>query len=119
MGQDDLTKVLTEIAGILRSTENDYVWLIQADTEVQVPSTPVNCNNLKSLKVRGRGGTSFDSALMAADKIKPKPTLTIYFTDGYAPKISYRPKTNLLWVINSDVEAPRDRKSTRLNSSHW
>lgn len=51
-------------------------------------------------EISGRGGTRFDPPLQYANE-KWLPDALIYFTDGYAPMPTVRPRYPVLWVVSS------------------
>jgi predicted metal-dependent peptidase len=83
MGTQQMQDSIIESISLLKSTGIDMAWFIQADTQVATPPTRVRLRDLmKNIQIHGRGGTDFDDALQRAEKLKPRPDIIIYFTDG-------------------------------------
>jgi predicted metal-dependent peptidase len=60
--------------------------------------------------VKGGGGTSFDPALALANEWMPDAL--VYFTDGFAPAPTVRPRVPVLWML-TPRGLPLDHESVR------
>jgi predicted metal-dependent peptidase len=112
MGLDtQIRDALREAAGCMKVCGIDRVWVIQADYAVSEIKR-MTVNQVKSMEVKGRGGTSFIPSIEAATKLRPRPNLIVYFTDGdgEAPERP-PPGTAFIWCI---VPSAWQRKP-----AHW
>ncbi len=95
---DSLALFFTEIDQIWR--QGTQIRIIEVDTEIQriydYRGTPPE-------DVKGRGGTSFDEAIIYANRTWV-PDALLYFTDGYAPAPQIRSRAPILWVISPQGE---------------
>jgi len=108
MGKQELAEGLRETSGILTKTNVDSLWFIQADADVACAPKRIRARDLKTVRIHGRGGTSFVPALAAVHSLKPRPDVTIYFTDGYgdAPETP-PPGMEVIWCIVSTSSSRR------------
>lgn len=100
MGTEQLLSSRREQAGILRQCGISRAWFMDADAAVSCPPRQISVKDLATLPVHGGGGTNFAPALEAATKLKPRPDICFYLTDGdgYAPELP--PKgMEVVWVI--------------------
>jgi predicted metal-dependent peptidase len=108
MGQDQLNSANNVIVSIMRKLGVHQVWLLDADTKVQREPELVTLKDIPYLEAKGRGGTSFIQPLGAMAKIKPKPDICIYLTDGDGTAPESPPKgLQIIWCI---VPTPHGRK---------
>lgn len=100
MGTQQVQDSIIESISLLKSTGIDAAWFIQADTRVATPPTRIKLRDLmKTLQIHGRGGTDFDDALQKAEKLKPRPDIIIYFTDGDG-RATYKPRgIEVIWCV--------------------
>jgi predicted metal-dependent peptidase len=106
MGSAELEQGLNELRGIQKIDKDVEVVVIEADAaveheyELNSPSKRINYD------VHGRGGTSFDPALLRAQKLKLD--VCFYFTDGYAPapEVGSHIKCPFAWVITPNGQIP-------------
>jgi predicted metal-dependent peptidase len=82
MGKEQLESALSEAAGVMEQCGLDEVWVLQVDAGVQTKPTRTTCRELKKMKMLGRGGTDFRPAFEVAVKMRPRPDVIIYMTDG-------------------------------------
>lgn len=108
MGAQQLQSAVIEIVGVLRQTGCSDVYLLMVDAAIHGEPRKVSLRDLEELKLEGRGGTSFIPAFEVAEKMKPRPDVVIYMTDGdgVAPKVPPR-DTHVIWCI---VPTPYGRK---------
>lgn len=100
MGQDELQTSFREAIGVVRAVGAKSVWFMQADAAVTAKPKLTSIRELKSMTIKGRGGTDFRPAIKHARTMKPKPDILIYFTDGdgYAP--AEKPKgLSVVWCV--------------------
>jgi predicted metal-dependent peptidase len=112
--EEELTMFCTEIESIQKQT-NVELALIFADTEVQSEFVVKNdgialLDKMKNgmVEAKGGGGTNMVVPFLYALK-KYKPFLTLIASDGYTdfPAKQDAQKTNLLWLINTDIKIPK------------
>ena len=111
--EEELSMFCTEIQSIQEST-NVEIALIFADTDicseyiVKADGTPL-LDKIKNglIEAQGGGGTDMVKPFVEGKK-KYKPMLTVIASDGYTdfPTAQQVKGTNLLWVINTDVDVP-------------
>lgn len=99
MGTVQIIACFVQVIAILRTLGIDEAYLLQADVAV-ANSRKIRLRDLlKTVKIEGRGGTDFDAALRAVAKLKPRPDLVVYLTDGDG-SITYRPPgMEVIWCI--------------------
>lgn len=100
MGKKQILECTVQMVGILKSLGIESAWFIQADTTVAAPPRKIRVRDLlRTMEIHGRGGTDFDEALRAAEKLKPKPDIIIYLTDGDG-SATYKPRgIEVVWCI--------------------
>lgn len=79
-----------------------HTWFMNADTQVTVAPKLISIKDLKTLPVVGRGGTAFGPAIEAAMKMKPRPKIIFYSTDGGAndrDKIQQPRGVEFIWLL--------------------
>jgi len=113
--EEELTMFCTEIQSVQNQTGVEIA-LIFADTEIRseqiVKADGTNLlEKIKQgqIKPEGGGGTNMVAPFLEGKK-KYRPILTVIATDGYTrfPTAQEVHGTNLLWVINTTVEVPRE-----------
>jgi predicted metal-dependent peptidase len=107
MGPEQLMNAIKEIIGIFMNTGIESAWLIQADTTVAAKKKIRVRDLMRTVQLHGRGGTHFDDALRCAVKLKPKPNLIVYLTDGDGAATYRPPGVEVIWVV---VHSPWSRK---------
>lgn len=102
MGPEQLTSALQECVGIFQVLGLSRTWLIQADVDVASMEKVGIRDLVGKVRIKGRGGTDFSNALKRAEKLRPKPDLIVYFTDGDGGVV-HRPKgIEVVWcIVNS------------------
>lgn len=99
MGSAELELGLNELRGLQKADPEIQVHVIEADSCVEHeylldrPETKIN------YEVHGRGGTSFDPALLRAQQLRAD--IVFYFTDGYAPapQVGSRVSCPFAWIL--------------------
>lgn len=101
MGAEQLGSSFRELVGVIRALPHvSHVQFMEADADVACRPRRVAVRDLHSMEIHGRGGTDFRPAIEYAQKMKPKPDVLIYFTDGdgYAP--AQEPKgLRVIWCV--------------------
>ncbi len=109
----ELNEFCTEIESVQKTTGVE-IQLIFADTKVTAEYSVKNDgkglkDKMKSgqIQAKGGGGTDMVAPFMYA-KEKYRPVLIVIATDGYTdfPTKAQMRGSNLVWVINTDIEAP-------------
>lgn len=74
----------------------------------------------RDVNLVGGGGTDMGAGLVAAAKLRPKPTVTIVLTDGFTPWPAERPRNcgDVIVVIAdaSSPDAPTWAKTIRIST---
>jgi len=100
MGNEQINSANTEIMAILKQMGVDSAWLLDADAAVACAPRKVRVKDIPNLHVYGRGGTSFIPAIMAAQRLRPRPDVLIYLTDGDGDAPAAPPKNmEVIWCI--------------------
>lgn len=89
MGATELGAAFRELTGVIKALPHvSHVQFMEADADVACKPRRVGVRDLHAMEIHGRGGTDFRPAIAYAEKMRPKPNVLIYFTDGdgYAPK---------------------------------
>lgn len=97
----EIKDALIETVGIIKAIGLQEVHFLMADMEVSGKIKRLRVRDvLKGLKISGRGGTSFIPAFEEAQKMKPRPDLLIYLTDGDGEAPAVKPANmHVIWGI--------------------
>lgn len=108
MGSKELEMGLNELEGMRKLDKDMTVTVIEADAAVERVYELGSSNDPVEYDVRGRGGTSFDPALLHAQKLNPAPDAVFYFTDGYAPAPQKESRVPCMfaWIITPTGKVP-------------
>lgn len=100
MGHPQLKTVRREARAIMLGLGLDKVWWMDADAAVAAPPRQVSVRDLERLPIHGGGGTDFRPALEAGLKLRPRPDIIVYLTDGdgTAPATA-PPGVVVIWCI--------------------
>jgi predicted metal-dependent peptidase len=100
MGKKQLQTARREASAVLRALGIDQAWWLDADAAVAAKPRRISVRDLATLPVHGGGGTDFRPALEACLKLRPKPDIIIYLTDGdgTAPEVP-PPGVVVIWCI--------------------
>lgn len=60
----------------------DKVWWLAVDAAVAAPPRLISVRDLERMPIHGGGGTDFRPAFDAAMKLRPRPDIIVYLTDG-------------------------------------
>lgn len=107
MAVPQLKTATSETIGIIKASGVDSIWFMDADSGVALTKR-VRVADFETLGVHGRGGTNFIPAIEAAVKLKPKPDIIIYITDGDGLAPKHQPAgVEFIWCV---VPSPYKRK---------
>lgn len=100
MGQAQTKAARREARAIMLSLGIDKVWWLPVDAAVAAAPRLISVRDLERMPVHGGGGTDFRPAFDAAAKLRPRPDILIYLTDGdgTAPETA-PPGMVVLWCI--------------------
>jgi len=99
MGTKQLHEANNEAIALMEQTGVEQVWWADADTQ-QYGFKLVRLKDIPRLDPVGRGGTSFIEPLARAAKLKPRPDVIIYLTDGDGSAPDKPPKgIPVIWCI--------------------
>lgn len=109
MGAKDFSEAVAEAADVSSKLQVPHAWLLHADTDVAFCQR-LSIQALKTKKeFHGRGGTDFTAAVEKLTRLRPRPQLALYFTDGYgAVNPTPPPGIHVIWVITTSGEAAPD-----------
>jgi len=111
MGAEQLLPARAETVGVFKQLGIDDAWWFDADSKVSIEPKRIRMRDVATLPVYGRGGTDFRPALEAVRKLKPKPDICIYFTDGDGVAPENPPQDmEVVWCI---VPTPNGRRPAR------
>lgn len=99
MGAKNLNDANNEAIAVMKQLGLDEVWFIDADTKIHTCKR-MRLKDIPKAKAMGRGGTDFREPLKKAGKLRPKPDVVIYLTDGdgFAPTRK-PPGFEVVWCI--------------------
>ena len=99
MGEEQLKSATIESCGVMSQLGVDKAWYMDADADVS-QAKMVGLKELKTMPVIGGGGTNFIPGIEAMKKVKPRPDIVIYMTDGAGTAPEFPPKEfELVWCI--------------------
>lgn len=98
MGNDELSMALGELQNLQKADKDIRIHVIECDTAVG-RVYEIGPNDEVQREVTGRGGTTFDPAVLKAKELGPD--ICFYFTDGYAPALQVESRLScpFVWVI--------------------
>jgi len=97
MGEEQLGHVTVETVSVCKQMGIDEVWWLDVDAKAYGKPTRQSIRNIPKLPIMGRGGTSFIPGIEVARKMRPKPDLVIYMTDGDGQATDAAPK-GMAWI---------------------
>lgn len=109
ISQQQFNNFVAEAKSIVNAFPSFDGWLVQCDTEIQGEQKMVSGEPFKT-HLMGGGGTNFNPVF---DWVKEKglnPKVLVYLTDGYGDFPIDSPDYPVIWLIDSEVEAPWGRK---------
>ncbi len=99
MGHKQLQDATIEACGLMRSVGLDSAWFIDADTRASNIKR-VRVQDIPNLPITGRGGTDFREPIERALKLRPRPNIIVYFTDGDGTTADFPPPgVDVIWCI--------------------
>jgi predicted metal-dependent peptidase len=100
MGQEQLKTAMVEAMGVFKALGLEEVWFSDADAAVAMDFRRLNMDKMRKLPLHGGGGTDFTPAIMQARKLRPRPDLLVYFTDGDGNYPPTKPQDfEVVWCI--------------------
>ena len=110
MGTPQLVQARNEGYHLLKKLGLQSAWHIQADTTVQKVQR-VKLRQLPNITFAGRGGTNFIPVFEKIAKLRPRPNLLVYYTDGDGPAPAKPPPgIAVVWCIVRTAHARRPAK---------
>ena len=107
MSDENIQQARNETYHLLRKLGLHTAWHMQCDTSVK-EVRKIKLRHLPELHVEGRGGTNFIPVFEAAVKLRPRPNLLVFFTDGDGPAPKAPPPgMAVVWCI---VRTPYARR---------
>jgi len=107
MGPDQLQDAHNESFHIAKKITSDKIWLLHVDVDVHY-CQQVRAAQIPNLGFHGRGGTDFRIAFEKLVKLRPRPNLVIYITDGDGVAPAAPPRgMDVIWCV---VRTPWARK---------
>jgi predicted metal-dependent peptidase len=91
MGDEELATVLAEVDGLLKGVglARNRVRVMAVDAAVQAVQ---HVSNARQINLVGGGGTDMGAGLVAAAKLRPRPSVIVVLTDGMTPWPAEAPK---------------------------
>lgn len=100
MGEKELRVGLRETVSLCQQLGLDEAWFCQVDSAVAAPARLVTMDFFNKVEIKGRGGTDFTPAFQEFDKVRPRPDILIYFTDGDGSVARTKPEgVEVIWAI--------------------
>lgn len=98
MGERELEIALSELQHLQRADDDITIHVIECDASVGRQYT-IGPTDKIEYELTGRGGTTFDPALIKAQELRPD--ICFYYTDGYAPppEPHNRVSCPMVWLI--------------------
>lgn len=107
MSSEDSKEARNEMYHILRSLGLQEAWHIQCDARVQ-SARRIRLRQIPKMGIEGRGGTDFRPVFDAVSKIRPRPNLVVFLTDGDGPAPATPPKgVEVVWCVVGSYGARR------------
>lgn len=88
MSEDDLSRALSEVKGILWAANNSAITVMSVDAEVHTTQEVFTAHKVELV---GGGGTDMGLGIAAANALKPRPDVCIVLTDGYTGWPEHKP----------------------------
>lgn len=99
MGEAEMKDVLNEANGVIKSMAGAKISFIACDAQVHAVVRTRRLAEIK-LNMKGGGGTDFRPAFDAIAKLKPRPNVVIFATDGYGEYPPEPPKgIHVIWLV--------------------
>jgi len=118
MGARELEMAHNELLALQKSDPNIKIHVIHCDAAVEYEYV-LGTNDEIEHNAHGRGGTSFDPALIRAKELEPD--IAFYFTDGYAPAPAKENRLScpFCWVITPNGTVPDEDYGYVINTKPY
>ena len=115
IGKEELTDFVGEIIGMAKAYQGCIgMTLITHECEVvdRWDINNGNINEIKKIKIKGGGGTSFNPVAKWINENIPRNKAVIWLSDGYGDTITEKTNYPIIWVLTKDGsdELMKDRK---------
>jgi predicted metal-dependent peptidase len=99
MGEGEIVAAMSEIEGVLRAVGTPTVFLA-CDSKLAGPPRMMRGAREAAKLLRGGGDTNFGPVLDAVGRLRPRPRLFVFVTDGLGPAPKAPPEgVSVLWVL--------------------
>lgn len=106
MGQVETSQAISETESILTSLGATARFGV-CDAEMHGAFTAVSTAQEALKMLKGGGGTDFNPFFEAATKASPRPSVVVFFTDGFGPAPAEPPPYPVIWVyVGPQVHRP-------------
>lgn len=107
--EEDVKRFVSEVAYIHSEFKPAKLSVLQFDVTIQEENTYLPDDNLKKIKIKGGGGTSYHHIRNWIQK--NKPTLALIFTDLMCQPMKPVKGTDLIWIVknNPEEDAPQGK----------
>lgn len=105
MGNGEIEVVLAEAEGIIRAQGGAKLSVIVCDAAAHSVAEVRSAAEIGAHMLNGGGGTDFRPAFEALDKLKPRPDIVVFGTDGYGAYPDEPPKgMDVIWLeVNGQI----------------
>jgi predicted metal-dependent peptidase len=105
IGTNELDAFASEMRKLHSLVEE--ILVITCDCEIYEMVKTRNVHEfLRKLKFKGGGGTNFNPVFEKLKEMKEKPSLLVYFTDGYGDYPKQKASFPMLWVLTENHQEP-------------
>ena len=99
MGEVEICRAMSEVDGVLRAV-GVPVTLLACDCQMAGPPKQIRNMSDAVKLLRGGGGTDFRPLMAEVEKLRPRPSMFIFMTDGDGPAPPAPPVgVRVLWVL--------------------
>ena len=95
MSEEELTRAVSELAGVLQSFDNVRLRLLLNDADIWTDNVIEDINDLYKIKIKGGGGTDFRPVF---NKVKNTSVL-VFITDGLGDYPNIPPSYPVIWIL--------------------
>lgn len=100
MGKPQIGDSLRVMSDVMTQLGIRSAWFMEADDGVQSPPVKKTPYELRSIELKGRGGTNFTPALTYMRTFRPKVSLVFYLTDGDGSAMDQPPpEFHTVWCV--------------------
>ena len=115
IGETDLTDFMSEIVGVANQFKNRIKMTIMTHEDEVVDTFSVfNSDDVKNIKIRGCGGTSFEPVVENVKQNHKQTKCLVWLTDGYGEKELEKQPFEVIWVLTSDGDDELCKNSGRV-----